>query len=273
MSTNYIYIDFNGGYEGYLSSAPGGINSSHFGFTVEFSDPACNLHRPASAIALPTLTHTPTPTGTGTSTSTPPPTDTPAPTNTPTITPTPSNTPTITLTPTITNTPTPSCALLQNIGTRLKNNAFGIRVINHNPQTAYLVSTKLEWNTTYAPPMEFDHFKFQGTSYGSPSYSSPVFSAAPNIGLSTGFDRWWESYFNLNGQPFVGFYRGTLTFEFPGFVTCQVVGSYWAEPPPTPTRTPTVTITPTVTPTYPSPTPTEDATSTPTITPTLPDFD
>jgi hypothetical protein len=272
-NANYIYVDFSGGYEGYLSSAPGGINSSHFGFSVEFSDSACNLYKPASSISFPTPTLTPTPTGTGTWTPTPPPTDTPAPTNTPTITRTPTNTPTITLTPTITNTPTPSCALLQNIGTRLKNNAFGIRVINHNPQTAYLVSTRLEWNTTYAPPMEFDDFKFQGTSYGSSSYSSPVNSSAPNIGLPNGFDRWWEAYFNLNAQPFVGFYRGILTFDFPGFVTCQVVGSYWAEPPPTPTRTPTVTKTPTATATMPSPTPTPDVTDTPTASPTMREYD
>jgi hypothetical protein len=163
--------------------------------------------------------------------------------------------------------------MLQNIGTRLKNNAFGIRVINHNPQTAYLVSTRLEWNTDYAPPMSFDYFKFQGTNYGSSSYSSPVNAAAPNIGLSTGMDRWWEAYFDLSGQPFVGFYRATLTFEFPGFESCEVVGSYWAEPPPTSTMTPTITNTATITPTVPTATPTSPVTDTPTASPTLPEFD
>ncbi len=268
-NANYIYIDFGGGYEGYLSSIPGGMNSSHFGFTVEFSDPACNLHKPVSAISLPAPTNTPTITPTGTNTSTPPPTSTPTISPTPTITPTPTNTATITLTPTITNTPTPNCNMLQNIGTRLKNNAFGIRVINHNPQTAYLISTELVWNTDYAPPMYFDYFKFQGSSYGTSTYGSPTSSSAPNIGLSQGSDRWWEAYFALNGQPFVGYYRGTLTFEFPGYGTCEIVGTYWAEPPPTQTNTPVTT--PTHTPTNTStvspytPTPTETVTPSPTV--------
>jgi hypothetical protein len=63
----------------------------------------------------------------------------------------------------------------------LKNNFFGIRLINHNPQTAYLTSSTLEWNTTYAPPMSFNNFKFQGTTYGGSSSSSPVSAAAPSI--------------------------------------------------------------------------------------------
>jgi hypothetical protein len=159
--------------------------------------------------------------------------------------------------------------MLQNIGTRLKNNAFGIRLINHNPQTAYLISTELEWNTDNAPPMYFDYFKFQGTNYGTSSYNSPTSSSAPSIGLTQGSDRWWEAYFALNGQPFVGYYRGTLTFSFPGFGTCEVVGTYWAEPPPTATNTPvtTPTHTPTITPTTPlyTPTPTETVTPTPTV--------
>jgi hypothetical protein len=268
-NSSYIYIDFRGGFEGYLSSDPLRFDQSHFGFTVQFSDPACNLSRGVTSFTPPTPTFTPTPTGTPTITPTPPPT------STYTITPTFTTTPTVTNTPTITPTPTPNCDLIQNIGTRLKNDAFGIRLINHNPQTAYLVSSQLEWNTTYAPPMYFDFFKFQGTSYGSSSYSSPTTSAAPNIGLTTGSDRWWEAYFNLSGQPFYGFYRGTLIFDFPGWGTCEKQGSYWAEPPPTPTNTPDWTATPTVTktPTPPPYTYTPTATNTPTITPTYPPFD
>ena len=145
-------------------------------------------------------------------------------------------------------------------------------MINHNAQTAYLTTPRLEWNTDFAPPMYFDFFKFQGNQYGGDSYTSPYTSMAPSIALSTGADRWWEAYFSLQGQPFYGFYRGTLTFEFPGWGTCQVVGSYWAEPPPTPTNTPVVT--PTFTPTQTSVvTETPTATPTATITPTLPVFD
>jgi hypothetical protein len=269
INSSYIYIDFKGGFEGYLSSDPLYFSQSHFGFTVQFSDPACNISRGVTSFTPPTPTFTPTPTGTPTITPTPPPT------STYTITPTFTTTPTVTNTPTITPTPTPNCDLIQNIGTRLKNDAFGIRLINHNPQTAYLVSSQLEWNTAYAPPMYFDFFKFEGTSYGSSSYTSPTTSAAPNIGLTTGSDRWWEAYFNLSGQPFYGFYRGTLIFNFPGWGTCERQGSYWAEPPPTPTNTPDWTATPTrtLTPTAPPYTYTPTATNTPTITPTYPTFD
>ncbi|MEE9513172.1 MAG: hypothetical protein V3V46_03755, partial [Anaerolineales bacterium] len=150
----------------------------------------------------------------------------------------------------------------------------GIRLINQNPQTAYLTGSTLEWNTTYAPPMSFDSFKFQGTSYGGPSSGSPVSAAAPSIGLSTGADRWWEAYFDLAGQPFNGMYEGTLTFQFLGWGTCEIDGSYWAAPPPTPTQTPDWTATPIHTATFTPPpyTSTPTITPTPTITNTPPDF-
>jgi hypothetical protein len=122
--------------------------------------------------------------------------------------------------------------------------------------------------------MYFDVFKFQGTSYGSSSFTSPVTSAAPYIGINQGQDRWWEAHFNLAGQPFYGFYRGTLTFEFLGWGTCDIVGSYWAEPPPTPTNTSgptTPTRTPSATP--PPNTFTPTTTLTPTATFTQPPFD
>jgi hypothetical protein len=264
-NSTYIYMNFNGGFEGYLSSAPLNLNSSHFGFSVQFSDSACNLSSGAAPITFPTITPTSSPTPTGTATFTPTITPTSTITLTPTITPTPTKTPTVTNTPTITPTPTPNCHLIQNIGTELKNNFFGIRLINHNPQTAYLTSSTLEWNTTFAPPMNFSNFKFQGTSYGGSSTSSPVSAAAPSIPLSTGADRWWEAYFNLNGQPFNGMYKGTLTFLFPGWGTCQIEGSYWAAPPPTPTQTPPVwTATPPATKTFTPP----PSTNTPTVTPT-----
>ncbi len=269
MNSSYIYMDFDGGFEGYLSSDPLRFNQDHFGFTVEFSDPACNLSRGVVSFTPPTPTFTPTPTGTPTITPTPPPT------STFTITPSPTVTPTVTNTPLPTNTPVPNCNLIQNIGTRFKNDAFGIRLINHNAQTAYLVSSTQVWNTANAPPMYFDFFKFQGTSYGSSSYNSPTTSSAPNIGLTTGSDRWWEAYFNTAGQPLYGLFRGTMTFEFLGWGSCVIEGSYWAEPPPTPTNTPDWTATPTrtKTPTPPPYTYTPTATNTPTITNTPPSFD
>jgi hypothetical protein len=268
VNANYVYMDFNGGFNGYLSSAPLNFTPSHFGFTVHFSDPACNLTSAAIAYVPPPPTPTPTPTGSPTITPTPPATSTSTTVPTATITPSP------TYTPVPTNTPVPNCNLLQMIGTQLKNNHFDIRIINSNVQTAYLVSTTLEWNTDYAPPMYFDVFKFKGTSYGSSSFNSPVNAAAPNIGITQGQDRWWEAHFDLGGQPFHGFYRGTLTFDFPGWGTCDVVGSYWAPPPPTPTSTgPPTTPTRTATPTSPPNTFTPTTTLTPTVTPTERSFD
>jgi hypothetical protein len=268
-NSTYIYIRWSGGYSGNLNAAPLNLSQSNFGFTVEFSDPACNLSRGAAPATFPTTTPTPT------RTSTPTVTNTPTITRTPTITSTPTRTPTATKTATITPTPTPNCALIQNIGTRLKNNAFGIRVINLNPQTAYLTYTVLDWDTRYAPPMAFDFFKFQGATYNDIfTYSSPVSSSAPDINLSPGTDRWWEAYFDLAGQPFYGLYQATLTFSFPGWGTCQREGSYYAPPPPTSTATSaaTATFTPTRTPTPLPATNTPTVTITPTITPTV-DFD
>jgi hypothetical protein len=265
-NASYIYIDFDGGFEGNVGQAPLGLNSSNFGFTVEFSDSACNLSSGAAAQTFPTPTVTATMTPTPTVTRTPTITTTPTVTNTATITNTPTVTPTPSDTPLPTNTPTPNCNLIQNIGTRLKNNAFGIRLINHNPQTAYLTGSTLQWNTAYAPPMHFDYFKFQGDAYyNTDSFSSPVSGSAGAIALSSGVDRWWEAYFDLSGQSFNGHYAATLTFNFPGFGNCQIGGNYYVAPPPTPTNTQpaTATYTPAPTNTPAPPTLTPTITSTP----------
>jgi hypothetical protein len=241
VDANYIYLDFDGGFEGDPSLGPLNFRAQHFGFTVEFSDPACNLTRGVSSVNLPTPTRTPTATATATVTRTPTITNTPTITSTPTITPTASNT------PLPTNTPTPNCNMLRNIGTRIKNNSFGIRLINLNVQTAYLTSTRLEWSTAEAPPMYFDYFKFQGDSYyHTDSYNSPVSYSGTNIALAYNADRWWETFFDMGGAPFYGRYCGYLTFSFPGFDTCEIEGCYWAAPPPTATNTlpPTATFTP-----------------------------
>jgi hypothetical protein len=269
INANYIYIDFDGSFEGNVGQTPLGLTSSNFGFTVEFSDSACNLSSGAAASSFPTPTVTSTATPTPTVTRTPTITTTPTVTSTPTITNTPTVTPTPSDTPPPTNTPTPNCQLIQNIGTRLKNNAFGIRLINQNVQTAYLTNSTLDWSTTYAPPMHFDYFKFQGNQYyNTDSFTSPVSGSAGAIALSSGADRWWEAYFNLNGQPFNGLYTSTLTFNFPGWGNCQIDGHYYAAPPPTPTVTQPATSTYTPAPTN-TPAP---HTLTPTITVTV-EFD
>jgi len=101
LGSNNILIDFSGGFAGNLTSAPLNLGSSNFGFSIQFSDSACNLSVPATPKTFPPPTNTPTATAT--------PTLTP----TPTITRTPTNTvpPPPTLTPTetpILPTPTPT---------------------------------------------------------------------------------------------------------------------------------------------------------------------
>ncbi len=100
-SSNTLYMDFDGGFEGALNGPPLNLSPGNFGFTINFSDPSCNLSRGAAPRTFPTPTYTSTPTRTPTSTSTP------TVTRTPTITPTPTNTPTRTATPTRTNTVPP----------------------------------------------------------------------------------------------------------------------------------------------------------------------
>lgn len=114
VNANTIRVNFDGGFNGYLSGGPLYLNSSNFGISVSFSDPACNLYRSANStsFATPTQTRTPTPvpppSNTPLPSNTPTITNTPLPTNTPTRTPTASKTPTPSKTPTRTNTPTPS---------------------------------------------------------------------------------------------------------------------------------------------------------------------
>jgi hypothetical protein len=268
-NANYVYFDFDGGFEGRMNQNPLNFTSDQFGYTIEFSDPACNLHRSPLSVVLAAPTDTPQPTDTPTITRTP------TITQTSTITRTPTITPTRTDTPPPTATPTPSCDNIYQIGTRIKNNSFGIRVVNNNSQTANLIGSTLNWNTAYAPPMNFDYKKFQGNRYYDvDSFTSPINSVAPSIPFPGGQDRWWESFYALNGQPFVGAYGATLIFEFPGFTTCEVSGEYWIPPPPTYTPTGEATAVPSQLPTdTPGPTSTPEPTGTITPTPTEPRWD
>lgn len=113
-SSNSIYIDWDGGFEGHFNDPPLNLSAANFGFSITFSDPSCNISRPATSSSFPTPTYTPTVTRTATWTLTPTRTLTPTPTRTPTQTPTPTitstshatDTPTETTVPTITPTAT-----------------------------------------------------------------------------------------------------------------------------------------------------------------------
>lgn len=133
-TSNQIYIDFDGGFEGYFSNSPLNFGSGQFGFTVNFSDSACDLHRSVTYVPLP------------------PPTNTPAPTRTPTITITPtvtrtlppSRTPTRTLIPTQTRTRTPYTPPPSRTPTRTSNATY--------TPTRTLYPTRTRTPTPYVPP-------------------------------------------------------------------------------------------------------------------------
>ncbi len=250
--SNRIEVDFDGAFNGYLNVPPANLSSANFGFTVTFSDPACNLSRPAVTTTFPT------PTATRTPTNTPVPTATFTPSNTPTITLTP------TVTPTFTPTPTPDCSLLNVLSDRLYIDDYEINVRNSNVATAFLVDSSMTWSSPFAPPMYFDFFRFTGSTYYNPSTQvgeGTVSSLAPSISLAGGGgSAWCESDFSLEGQPLGGTFSATLTFSFPGWGSCTVSASESYVPPPTDTPVPTNT--PTHTPTAAPPT------DTPTVTPT-----
>lgn len=103
-ANNTLLIDWDGMFEGYLSSPPLNLSSSNFGYSISFSDPSCNISQSSNPVSFPPPTNTPTPTNTL------PPTNTPTKTSTPTKTPTATNTsipsPTNTVPPTLPPTAT-----------------------------------------------------------------------------------------------------------------------------------------------------------------------
>lgn len=223
----------------------------------------------------PTFTSTLTPSRTPTATSTSSPTIT----NTPTITPSPTNTstPTKTFTPTNTrtptNTPAPSCSLIYIDRTRANGDKFEAQVRNDNFVTGYLVSATLTWTPSPLVGRYFDYAQF-GSVYYDPAtqiVNSPMNAPVPNLPIAGSGTRttWIADFSNSN---FAGLYTVTLTFTFPGWGDCTLVGqdAYYTSTPTTtqtPSRTPTITQTPSRTPTR-TITPTPSRTSSPTISPT-----
>jgi hypothetical protein len=217
---------------------------------------------------------TDTPTLSPTATDTPTITDTPTSTYTPTFSPTPTRTPT--------KTPTPDCDDIYCYNAQLDDgDDFEFRVRNNNEAYAYLVRSVLTWSPYGdAPPMYWDKFRFkwgdQGTCEYEPSeppyvYGSPVtwnVSGYPwSCVIKRRQTREWESDFSLRGEPFGGYYRGDLRFEFRDWGFCNV--SCDVDAPPQPTNTPRPTSTNAPPPTAgPSPTRTKTRTPRPSRTPT-----
>jgi len=224
-------------------------------------DLTCPVSASLNVIPEPTATASSTPTVTLTPTITRTPTITP----TSTITRTPTKTAIPTITPTPSNTPTPDCNKITVNDTRFSGDDFEFRVRNTNPMPAYLVDSTLWWPaSSFAPPQEFNYFRFNGSSYyGANSEYSPVSASAPSISLISGANPWWEADFNnIPDGVLQGFYRATLIFEFPGWGTCTVSASKTGSI--VPTSTPSSTAGPTNTPiSTATPLPTSTSTSVP----------
>lgn len=137
VGTHTIRVDWDGAFNGHLNDPPANLSADNFGFSVQFSDPACNLSR------MPNDVIWPTPTMTATASNTPPPSSTPLPTNTPT----PSDTPTVTPTPSI--TPTPSKTVTPS---RTPTETYTPPPSNTPPPTFTPVPTETEALTTTPTP-------------------------------------------------------------------------------------------------------------------------
>jgi hypothetical protein len=212
-------------------------------------------------------TCTPTPTNTFTPTSTPTITLTPTITSTLTITQTPTrtitNTPTITSTPTA--TPVPSCSNLTVTSATTSSEDFNVIVRNANVAPGYLIEADIIWPQNDG--MIFDSARFNGiTYYFQDETTSPVNTTASSIEIDgSNTTATFRARFDFAGAiDMSGAFSVSMTFDFPNWGTCTIVGSV-SIPTPTITRTPTRTLTPTITRT---PTVTSTRTRTPTVTST-----
>jgi hypothetical protein len=123
----------------------------------------------------------------------------------------------------------------------------------------YLIDSTLWWPASqFAPAQEFNYFRFNNSSYyGINSIYSPVSASAPSMNLNPGANPLWEADFDgIPDGGLQGFYRASLTFEFPGWGVCSVTASADAAILPTSTPTPTDRPTNTPSPTSPQSTPT-----------------
>jgi hypothetical protein len=189
---------------------------------------------------------------------------TPSNTPTPSDTPTPSPTSTNTLTPTPTATPDCSDIYIQSMW--ISGDDVRADVNNDNDATAYLTNTHLSWSELSAS-MEVNTFTWAGSVYATlGDDSSPTSYGGTFLPIAGHTDEEWRVDFS--GEPYEpiwGTYTLTLTFEFPGSVTCTKSRTISAAQPPSPTVSPTRT--PSRTPTIgPTPTPTRTRTRTPTPT-------
>ncbi len=149
-------------------------------------------------------------------------------------------------------TPTPDCSLIYPDRVRLNGDNFEIRVRNNNIAPAFLTHSIMVWPTSWG--MYFNYHQFNGdTYYDVDSTKSPidVILGSPVQMDGNSVATWLADFNNWPANITNGYFSGDLTFNFPGWGTCQVFGDLWITPTPTrtatqpPTQTQPVTRTPT----------------------------
>ena len=128
--------------------------------------------------------------------------------------------------PTPTATPAPSCSDIYISSMWISGDDVRATVQNDNDATAYLTDTAFTWNEM-SGSMRVDYFNFNGSEYyGGNDYSSPTNHSGSNVSLSGTSSATWRTDFD--GEPYEpidGTYSLTLTFNFPGWGTCDISDS------------------------------------------------
>ena len=174
------------------------------------------------------------------------PSSTPGPTATLTITPTPSMTPTPTITPTPsftpTPTPTPDCSKIFISGMWVSGlNKVKANVKNGNFAPAYLISTDFEWEkhgSEYVDYFKFDKSKY----YGGNDYFPNTGPIASNVQMPGNSTKTWQAKFGAPPPGGIwGDFEVELTFNYPGWGTCDIEKQIFVPKPPIPTVGPSPT--------------------------------
>jgi hypothetical protein len=122
-------------------------------------------------------------------------------------------------------------------------------VNNDNDATAFLTNTHLTWSELNSS-MEVNTLTWAGSVYAElDDSSSPSSYGGTFLPITGHTDEEWRVDFD--GEPYEpiwGTYTLSLTFEFPGSITCTKSRTVSAAQPPSPTASRTATIGPTLTP-------------------------
>ena len=196
--------------------------------------------RTARVVGLPATISGPTwtPSNTATASNTP----SPEPTDTPSSTPTQTNTPTA--------SPTPNCDDIYISGMWRSGDDIYVEVTNDNEAAAYLIYYYFDW-PKLSGSMKVNWVTFNGVDVlPSQDENPPTEVSGLYVPMGGNSEAIWRTDFsNEPYEPIWGYYYVSLTFDFPGWGTCDMDRDRSYSQPPTPTRTATRTVGPSRTPT------------------------